>query len=163
MDISPQNGRVIHQMIRHPRVKREGSRLIKFLVVGGVSFSIYFAVYFLMSRFLFPEGNKTLLNFLAICISTIFNFLAHRTWTYEARERSLAQIVRYMFVVGSVAMLQTLLFWIGYEVLHAHDLVVTFIVAGVCAMCSFVSHRYFTFREKRLVAVREERLDEAVL
>lgn len=154
---------MMKRLIQHPKVQAEGKKLIKFVLVGGTSFLIYFFAYLALSRFLFPESNKTLLNFISICVSTIFNFVAHRSWTYEVKERSMKQLIRYLLVVGSVAMLQAFLFWIGYEVLKVYDLLVTFFTAGICAMYSFVAHRLFTFREPKRVTEAQEQFDEAVL
>lgn len=130
------------------RLVREGKTLAKFLIVGGASFLIYFAAYYVFTRYLFPNTNKTLLNLTSICVSMVFNFLAHRAWTYSAKEKSVKQVARYLFVVVSAAALQSFLFWLGYEQLHIYDLIVTILVGGICAMYSFFAHRLFTFREK---------------
>jgi putative flippase GtrA len=140
----------MERLLHSERIRREGKTLVKFFIVGGTSFLMYFFSYLLFSRYLFPEGNRTLLNVFSICVSMIFNFLAHRTWTYSAKERSVSQLVRYLLVVGTTAALQSALFWVGYEVLGIYDLFVTVAVAGMSAIFSFMAHRLFTFNEGRV-------------
>ena len=138
---------MIQELINHSSVRQEGKRLIKFTLVGATSFAIHFFGYLVLSRFIFPEGNRTLLNFMAISVSVSFNFLAHRGWTYKSNEKSVGQIIRYVVVVSTAGLLQTGLFYVGFEIFGLYDLFVTIFVAGISALFSFSAHRFFTFRK----------------
>ncbi len=127
-------------------VRREWKTITKFLIVGGTSFVVYLVPYTLFSRVLFPEGNRIVMNLTATCISLIFNYLAQSMWTYRATGHSLHQLGRYGFVLASVTVLQSALFWLGTVKLGFYDYAVIVIVAGVCACYTFLMHRYFTFR-----------------
>lgn len=130
--------------------KREWKMVIKFLIVGGVSFLAYLLPYTLLTRVLFPEGSRVVMNLVATCISVIFNYFAQSTWTYRATGHSFHQLARYGFVLVSVTALQSLLFWVGTVELGVYDYAVIVVVAGICACYTFFMHRYFTFRVRPL-------------
>jgi putative flippase GtrA len=132
-------------------VKREWKMVIKFLIVGGLSFLAYLLPYTLLTRVLFPDGSRVVMNLVATCLSVIFNYFAQSTWTYRAKEHSLYQLARYGFVLVSVTALQSLLFWVGTVELGLYDFAVIFVVAGLCACYTFLMHRYFTFRARPVV------------
>ena len=129
---------------------KEGKGVIKFLIVGGVSFLIYSGAYLLFTRWLLPQANLTLMSVLSICISGLFNFAAHRGWTYRATHASSrTQIGRYLVVVISSALLQTFLFWLSVERVGIPDVYVLVPIAGICAIFTYFTHRLFTFRKGR--------------
>jgi putative flippase GtrA len=130
--------------------KREARTITKFILVGGASFLVYFGAYALQSRVLFPDatdGARVVMNLVATCISVLFNYVAHRFWTYGAKESSVRQIAWYAFVVASVTVLQSFLFWLGHVVLGIYDFFVIVVVAGLCACYTFLMHKYFTFKK----------------
>ncbi|MCE9585954.1 GtrA family protein [Candidatus Uhrbacteria bacterium] len=130
------------------RALKEGKGVIKFLIVGGVSFLIYSGMYFALTRWWLPMANLTLMNILSICTSGLFNFAAHRGWTYRATHASSrTQIGRYLAVVVSAAVLQSFLFWLSVEHIGILDLYVLIPIAGICAFYTYFAHRLFTFRK----------------
>lgn len=128
--------------------KHEWKMVAKFLIVGGLSFLAYILPYTLLTRVLFQDGNRVVMNLIATCISVVFNYLAQSTWTYRAQEHSFRQLGRYGFVLVSVTALQSLLFWVGTVELGLYDYAVIVVVAGLCACYTFLMHRYFTFRAR---------------
>ena len=130
---------------------KEGRGVMMFLIVGGLSFLIYAGIYALLSRLVFPEANRTLMNLLAICSSTGFNFLAHRGWTYRATEgRHADQIWKYSIVVVTATLLQMTLFWTAVEKIGIYDGYAVIPIAGICATYTYFTHRLFTFRKPQI-------------
>lgn len=130
---------------------KEGKGIAKFLIVGGISFLIYAGMYAFLTRIVFPEGNRTLMNFLSICSSAGFNFSAHRGWTYQATQaRHIDQAWKYIAVVVSATLLQTFLFWLSVDRLGFFDGFVLVPIAGICAVYTYFTHRLFTFRKPPL-------------
>ena len=126
----------------------EGKGVAKFLIVGSISFLIFAGAYALLTRVLFPEANKTLMNFLSVCTSTFFNYLAHRGWTYRATEgRHADQLWKYAGVTASAMALQSALFWFFVERIGVYDGIAIFPIGGICAMFTYFTHRVFTFRK----------------
>jgi putative flippase GtrA len=124
----------------------EFQRLVRFGIIGVLSFVLYFFVYAALSRWLWTHGNRTVENVLAICVASVFNFLGHGRWTFRSEARHHTQIIRYSLVVGTAIALQSLLFWIGHEFLHLYDFAVAFIVAVIVAFYTYLMHRGYTFR-----------------
>lgn len=132
---------------------REKRQIITFLFVGGVSFGIYIGTYAIFSRVLFVSVSRAWLNIAAVLCSVVFNFLAHRNWTYRAKAVAggafASQAFRYGLVVGSSAALNALLFWAGHSLLGFYDIFVAILAAGICAVYTYVAHRLFTFNLKQ--------------
>jgi putative flippase GtrA len=129
----------------------EAGKLVRFVLIGGLSAFIYFLAYAFFSRFVWPEWNKTLLNFFAIALSAVFNFFAHRWYTFRSQGRKRKEIPRYLFVLVTSAIIQSLLFWLGHEFLHLHDLLVAFLVPAIIPLYTYAMHRLFTFRHPTVV------------
>jgi putative flippase GtrA len=143
--------RIFDQLARiaPPRLlphREEGERITRFILIGGVSFLLNYAVYCLFSRVLWPMGNRTIENFFAVVITSVLNYLAHRRWTFRSQGAHRTQAVRYIGVAFSAIALQSLLFWIGYRLLHAHDLIVIFVVAFIIPFYTYLAHKLFTFK-----------------
>lgn len=137
-------------MIRRIRqtALKEWKGVIKFLIVGGLSFFIYAGIYALLTRVVFPDANRTLMNLLSTCSSAGFNFFAHRGWTYRATQgRHIDQVWRYVVVVVSATLLQTVLFWLAVEKIGIYDGFAIVPIAGICACYTYFTHRLFTFRK----------------
>ncbi len=136
-------------------VWKEASRLIRFGVIGGVSFALFALLYAALSRWLWTSGNRTLENFLATIIASTFNYLAHRTWTFKVggEGRHLKHIGRYLFVVGTAMGIQLFFFWLGHEVFHFFDFAVAIALQGFIPIYTYLMHRFFTFRETRLAVL----------
>lgn len=133
-------------------VWHERMQIFLFLLIGGLSFLLSTGLYLLFSRFLWPTSNgtlRTLENFFAIILASIFNFLAHRLWTFAAHQQTVKQLGRYTLVGSSAIALQTFLFWFGHQVLGMYDLFVIVVVTGMIAFYTFCLHRWFTFRKPK--------------
>jgi len=128
------------------RHREEVERIFRFIFIGGVSFVFNAGLYLCISRVLWTGGNRTLQNFFSVLVTSVLNYLAHRAWTFRARGSHVRQVARYGLVALSAIALQSVLFWIGYHVLHIHDLIVIFIVAILIPFYTYLAHKLFTFR-----------------
>lgn len=121
-------------------------RIFRFLVIGGSSVALAAVIYYFLSRVIWISGNHTFENFLSIVLASIYNFLAHRRWTFGVRERHIRQWTRYVVVVISALSIQSLLFWLGERVLHIYDFIVFFAVTALISVYTYFMHKIFTFR-----------------
>lgn len=138
---------MIHRAYHFAR--REAGTFGRFLIVGGLSFLINIGVYAFLSRWAYPEGSRLLESIVANGIAILFNFLAHRAWTYQADHAHVSQMIRYGVVVAGAAALQAFLFWFGHDRLGFNDYLVIVVATGICAACTFFAHRFFTFRRRK--------------
>ncbi|HVM90431.1 MAG TPA: GtrA family protein [Verrucomicrobiae bacterium] len=132
--------------------RAEAGTFVRFLVVGALSTIINLGLYALFSRWIYPQGNKVVESTLAFLLSVLFNFAAHRAWTYRSRHLSIGQLARYAFVVGSASALQAGLFWLGHEKLGFYDFGVIIVATGVTAIFTFFAHKFFTFAQPKAEA-----------
>jgi putative flippase GtrA len=136
-----------------PRLRKELWSLVKFGVVGGTSFLLNIALYTAISRWVWPAGPRTAQALIAVLLASVYNFLLHGLWTFEAGALRWHAVVRYVVVALGGNVLYTGLFYIGYHLFHLFDILV---VAGssICVGCfTYASHRWFTFHPSRSSAV----------
>ena len=129
-------------------LEQEWRKLVKFVIIGGLSFLLYAGIYAAISRWVWPTGNRSVENFLAICLASVFNFTAHRGWTFRSNGSRGKQIPRYLVVMFTAMGLQTFLFWFGHEVLHYYDFLVVFVVGAMVPLYTYGMHRWFVFRHE---------------
>lgn len=132
-------------------LREEWRKLVKFLIIGGLSFLLYAGIYAAISRWLWPAGNRTVENFLSICLASVFNFVAHRSWTFRSKGSHGKQIPRYLIVMATAMGLQTFLFWVGHAVLHYYDFIVIVVVGGLVPLYTYGMHRWFVFRHESVI------------
>ncbi len=134
------------KMMDREQLWHEAKKMMRFGVIGGTSFLIYAGCYTLLSRVLWTAGSHTLENLIAVIIASVFNFLAHRDWTFAVTHRHPRHLFRYTLVVLTSMGLQTFLFWFGHEYLGWYDAIVAILVAGFMAVYTYLGHRLYTFR-----------------
>lgn len=127
---------------------KEARRLTKFVLVGGSSFLLFIGIYTLLARFLWPDASRTLLTFCSSLLSAVYNFSVHRFWTFRSRAFVGSALARYFVVMGIATIEQTVLFYVGHEVLHLFDYLVQVLVAAPVALTTYLLHRFFTFHPK---------------
>ncbi len=129
------------------RHRKEGEQVVRFMCIGGASFLFNYIVYYLISRVIWSSGNRVLQNFIAVGLTSIVNYLAHRRWTFRSQGQHRSQVTRYICVALSAILIQSALFWVGYNILHTNDLIVIFVVAIIIPFYTYLSHKFFTFHE----------------
>jgi putative flippase GtrA len=122
--------------------------VFKFGVVGGTSFLLNALLYGFLSRYLWVSGSRTIQAVLAVSLASIYNFLLHRAWTFNARSFNVSMMIRYIvvFIIGSS--LYGVLFHVGTTTFHLFDF---YVVAGSTVLVSLVTyclHRWYTFHPR---------------
>lgn len=126
--------------------KAEQKRLIRYVCIGFSSLFLTTGLYYLLSTVLFPKSSRTLLYVLVVILVSWLNYEANSYFTFE-KKRSVATIARFATIAVIATILNTILFWIGYELLHLWDLLVIVLNCGIVTLFTFSSHRLFTFHE----------------
>lgn len=137
---------MIHKFIDF--IQQEFHRLIRFGIIGFASWLLYFLMYTLLSRVLWPSADHNIDNFIGVCFSAVFNFFAHRHWTFRSNGRHIHEILRYLCVMVFATLLEMFLFWLGHSYLRIHDFIVAVLAAGIVALFTFGCHRFYTFHHQ---------------
>lgn len=130
---------------KREKVLVEIRRLATFVVIGGVSVGTNIVLYGLLSRVIWPTGNRTLEYVMSTMIVTYINYEANRRFTFGARQRTVGAMGRFATIAVVAFGLNAVLFWTGNDVLHLWDFGVIVGSALLVAGFTFSSHRFFTF------------------
>ncbi len=126
--------------------KAERRKLARYGAIGVSSLVLTTALYHIVSVRIFPHASRTLLYTLVVIFVSWLNYEANSYFTFE-KKRSVATIARFTTIAIIATILNTILFWIGYELLHLWDLLVIVLNCGIVTLFTFSSHRLFTFHE----------------
>lgn len=126
---------------------REFLQLVRFGVVGGLSFAMYAGGYGLFTRVLWPEMDRNGMNLLATSIAAVFNFFAHQRFTYQAGKTHGAHIGKYLFVLATGTGLNAFGFWMGHTRFGIDDRIVIVCMALTVPVYTYIMHRQFTFKK----------------
>jgi putative flippase GtrA len=123
-------------------------RIFKYGVVGVTSLLIHLGLYSWMSRVIWVSGNRTLEYAVALVCASIFNFTLHRLWTYNAGAFQLRMLAKYIVVIGSSMLMQSLVFHICIDWLHLFDYFAFAISAVFAIIYQYFLHLFFTFKSR---------------
>lgn len=129
-----------------PKFLNEFWKLFKFALVGAAAFLIHFCLYYFFTRFLMPDIYPAASYILAMAYSMTFNYSAHRAWTFSDHKLSSGSVYRYVIVVGSAALINTFIFYMGHHLLQLYDLYVVLFASAVVPFITYAGHRWFTFK-----------------
>lgn len=121
-------------------------RIFKYGVVGVLSLLIHVGLYHWMSRVIWQSGNRTLQYAIALTVSAIINFTLHRLWTYAAGAFHFRMLAKYVCVIGTSALMQSVVFQICIGWFHLFDYFAFAISSVLAIIFQYFLHRIFTFR-----------------
>ncbi|MFZ6015915.1 MAG: GtrA family protein [Patescibacteria group bacterium] len=127
----------------------EIKKVIRFIIIGGITFILQSFLYLLFSRLLFTDINNTASYCLAVSYAVIFNFLGHRLWTFQDQKSDNKSPLRYALIVAVGFILSALLFWIGHALLKVYDLLVVVLTGFSVPIVTYLGHRFYTFKNQQ--------------
>lgn len=137
----------VHSLLKN-RLIREIWGLFKYGVVGGSSLALHTGLYHLQSRIIWPDGYRTAQYVTALLISAVYNFTLHRKWTFSAKGYSHQMLLRYISVILISMGSQSVVFYIGVDLLHVYDYYVFAVSVVVASLIQYFGHRFFTFHQR---------------
>ena len=130
-------------------VRAEFPRFVRFGFVGVALLLATIGLYALISRVLWPNGPKTVEYAIVVVITTWMNYEINGRFTFRFTKRSIQSMARFAAVAVTAVGLNSLVFWIGHDLLHVLDFWVIIGSTFIVALFTFTAHRFFTFREKK--------------
>ena len=120
-------------------------RLIKYVITGGMAIAIDFAIYYLLTRFLYlPYLASRTASF---GVALVWNFTVNRNWTFQAKTGIVSrQATRFLIVMGVTLLLNLVLMRIGVSYLNINDLLVFIFVTGLTAVANFSAHMFWSYK-----------------
>lgn len=126
------------KLIKHKRV-------IRFLIVGGISTCIDFLIYYSLNRFIDISISK-LISMICACS---FSFVLNRTWTFSFKgKRILIQILKYIFVQMINISVNVSINYFTFKFTGIKLLAFVFATA-VAMVVNYLLQKIFVFKEKQ--------------
>lgn len=118
-------------------------QLLKFGVVGVISFVIDYLVLFICTEFL---GIYYLISSLiSFSVSTVFNYIASVRWVFDVNQERRRRKNFVLFIVFSIVGLglNQLIMWFGVDVLHIYYMLVKIGATAIVMVFNFVTRKMF--------------------
>ncbi len=128
-------------------LRRNGGRLLRYLLVGGANFLLSWSLLWFFTEFFhWPYLLSTVVAFLA---ATLFGHRRNRLFTFRATDQSyLPQLRRYAMTMLAAMALSVFLMWALVDLGGIHYLLANFCVAVIVAMLSFWINSRWVFGSK---------------
>ena len=119
-------------------------KIIRFLVTGGISTSIDFIIYMIVSNYI----NINIAKIISMTIASVYGFFANKKWTFSNKEKTnLNQISKYIFGQVVNITVNTTTNYIVFELTGIK--ILSFIIAtGVAMIVNYLFQNYIVFKEE---------------
>ncbi|HET6785393.1 MAG TPA: GtrA family protein [Erysipelotrichaceae bacterium] len=124
-------------------MKKLIAQLMKFVVVGGLSFVLDFIIYYVLTNFF--SVYYLVAGFFSFSLSLIFNYLMSMKFVFKSKDDLKKTHEFAIFVVLSVMGLglNLLSLYILVDVFKMNDLIAKVFVAGIVMIFNFVTRKIF--------------------
>lgn len=124
-------------------MKKLIAQLMKFVVVGGLSFVLDFIIYYVLTNFL--SVYYLVAGLFSFSLSLIFNYLMSMKFVFKSKDDLKKTHEFAIFVVLSVMGLglNLLSLYILVDVFKMNDLIAKVFVAGIVMIFNFVTRKIF--------------------
>lgn len=121
-------------------------RLVRFGVVGGTTALIYISI----GQSLVRLGGleETLASSMTFVLAIIFNFFAHKLWTFEDRSGYGATVPRYVLTVGCGFIIQAVVTFVAVEIMGLFYLVTQVLAIACVVSWNFLMFHGWVFRDR---------------
>jgi len=141
----------VSKLLNHQRIRTHASQLWKFVICGGIGFTLD-----LLSLALFVEQlniNENIALILSSFVGATFVFIANKFFTFRNREKSYGSQALKFFIVYGVSIManaavSNVLLWFGL-----HYLLAKIIAVGIGALWNYALSHGFIFKKKEQVDV----------
>lgn len=116
----------------------------RFLVIGGISTTIDFIIYYCFSNYIDISAAKVI----SMCAASVFSFYMNKKWTFMDQEKnSVKKVAKYVIVQIVNITINTVVNRMVYIMTSMK--IIAFVIATVVAMCAnYLLQRTIVFRKK---------------
>lgn len=124
-------------------MKKLIAQLMKFVVVGGLSFVLDFIIYYVLTNFF--SVYYLVAGFFSFSLSLIFNYLMSMKFVFKSKDDLKKTHEFAIFVILSVMGLglNLLSLYILVDIFKMNDLIAKVFVAGIVMIFNFVTRKIF--------------------
>lgn len=124
-------------------MKKLFEQIMKFVVVGGLSFVLDFIIYYVLTNYF--AVYYLVAGFFSFCLSLIFNYLMSMRFVFKSKD-SLKKTHEFAIFVTLSVMglgLNLLCLYLLVDVFKMNDLIAKVLVAGIVMVFNFVTRKIF--------------------
>lgn len=129
---------------------------VRFLMVGGTNTVVGFVLYSVLWLTLGHVITYFGALYGSYALASILAFFLYRRFVFHVSGNAWAMFVRFQSVYIVSLVINTLALPLLIEVLHWNPLVAQFAITFVTTMVSYVGHKFFSFRRKKLPFENDE-------
>jgi putative flippase GtrA len=124
-------------------MKKLNAQVMKFVVVGGLSFVLDFIIYFVLTNFL--SVYYLIAGFFSFTLSLIFNYLMSMKFVFKSKDDLKKSHEFVIFATLSVMGLglNLLSLYVLVDLFKMNDLIAKVFVAGIVMVFNFVTRKIF--------------------
>lgn len=123
----------------------------KFVIIGGLSFILDFALYYVFTRYL--NIIEMVAQIMSFSISVIFNYMMSMKYVFVSKDDLKKHHEFMIFITLSAlgALLNWIIFYIMFYVLGIDDLITKVIDAGIVMFFNFITRKFFLEKKETTV------------
>jgi putative flippase GtrA len=123
-------------------------KLLRYLISGGTAALVNFATLFALVQFMHVHYLPA--SILAFVVSIAVSFAMQKFWTFRDKltHDIHMQFSRYVVVISSSLLINTVVVYLLVETLHTWYLLAQVIATVIVAVINFFAYRHFVFEER---------------
>jgi putative flippase GtrA len=129
-------------------VKTWGSEAIKFSLIGVLNTILDIGLYFLLSRYIeFLVPHPLIAKVISYSAGILNSYYWNRRWTFKSQVRPLRSLISYFLLNLMALMLNTLVMFIGLNILGWRDLFAILLATTFSFGWSFIFSKLIVFKK----------------
>ncbi len=111
-------------------------QILKFGIVGGISFIIEYIILFCLKEFI--HLSVLLSVAIAFSVSVVFNYIGSIRWVFNANNNSKNNFI--LFIILSIIglVITEIIMWIGNDLLNIYYLIVKILATSIVMVFNFI-------------------------
>ena len=145
-------------MVKRFLINENHLRMLRYIVVGGMTTFVSFSTYWLLYKHVEIEPN--LANVISIIIAVLFAYITNKIFVFKNKVSSFKDLIiefmRFVSSRGITMLIEIIGVYIALEVYNLHELLSKGIVSIIVLVLNYLLSRFFVFRNTDLFQNKEK-------
>lgn len=138
------SAKIVFRLFVRRRIVRQAA---KFMGVGLMNVFVDWGIYFALTRWIHLDEIPS--RIISSCIALTSSYIFNRIWTFQSRDRAVAQqFIKFIIVNGLGLVWNNLLFAFFIKTLHIYDLIALVLTTIIVFFWNFGLTKIWAFRDK---------------
>lgn len=144
-------------MVKKFLINENHLRMLRYIVVGGMTTFVSFGTYWVLYKHVEMEPN--LANVISIIIAVLFAYITNKIFVFKNKVSSFKHLfiefMRFISSRGITMLIEIVGVYIALEVYNLHELLSKGIVSIIVLILNYLLSRFFVFRNTDLFQNKE--------